>query len=120
MNPATFDESEIPTIVDGQRRREACSKRDSALERCDATGRTDDRPSLYARCVACRAAGHDWRRLLGVGARLAAHATDPRSVVLSYPLACGICGSSDLVVSALGAAELRAAALAGLVGRAGP
>jgi hypothetical protein len=115
MNPVTFEKSELPTAVDGQRRREARSKSDPALARCDATGRTDHRPSLYAQCMACGAAGHDWRRLLGVGAKLAARSIDSRSVVLSYPRACSTCGCSDLVVTALGAAELRAAALAGLL-----
>jgi hypothetical protein len=70
-----------------------------ALARCDATESTDRRHGLYAHCVSCGATVHDWRRLLGVGARIAA-CTDARAVQLTYPRACGDCGGSELVVSA--------------------
>jgi hypothetical protein len=74
-----------------------------ALVRCDATGRNDRTPSLYGHCVTCGAPAYDWRRLLGVGARVAGSTADPRSVSVTYPGACGECGGSELVVAGLGA-----------------
>ena len=71
-----------------------------ALARCDATGSTDSRHGLYGHCVSCGATVHDWRRLLGVGARIAACTADARAVQLTYPGACGDCGGSELVISA--------------------
>jgi len=77
----------------------AMTKRQCALVRCDATGRNDGGSSLHSRCVACGATAYDWRRLVGVGARVAACTADPGSVWLTYPGACGNCGGSELVVA---------------------
>jgi hypothetical protein len=75
------------------------TERRCAFARCDATGPTDRRHGLYGHCVTCGATVHDWRRLLGVGARIAACIADARAVQLTYPGACGGCGGSELVIS---------------------
>lgn len=87
-----------PTVIDGLRRREEHARRTAALSCCDATGRTERGSSVVARCVACGAVAHDWRRLVGVGARVSAAGT--RAVKLTYEGACGRCGGADLVLGA--------------------
>jgi hypothetical protein len=77
--------------------------RHRALVRCDATGRNDQISSLCSRCVTCGAPAYDWRRLLGVGARVAGCTANPRSMSVTYPGACGDCGGCELVVYGLGA-----------------
>jgi hypothetical protein len=89
--------------------------RQYALARCDATGRNEHTSSLYAHCVTCEEIVYDWRRLLGVGALVAASTGDGRRARLTYPGGCGSCGGSELAV-----ATLRTVApdtLAGLLGR---
>jgi hypothetical protein len=80
------------------------TRRQGAFARCDATGRTVDRPSLYGHCLACGATVYDWRRLLGIGARIVARTTGACTVLLSHLGACGDCGASEVLVTALGAA----------------
>jgi len=97
------------------------TKRQCALVRCDATGRNDGKSSLHGRCAACGATAYDWRRLVGVGARVAACSANPGSVLLTYPGACGNCGGSELVVAALAtAADRRAGPLGSGAGDATP
>jgi hypothetical protein len=76
---------------------------------------------LHGRCVTCGASAYDWRRLVGVGARVAARSVNPASVLLTYPGACGNCGASELVVAALApAADRRAGPLRSEAGDAAP
>ena len=89
---------EEPTVVEGQRRRDA---RAGLLDHGGAAGPTDCRPSLHARCVTCGATASDWRHLLGVGASAVACTADSRSMLLTYPGACGKCGASVLLVDIL-------------------
>jgi hypothetical protein len=77
------------------------TSRQTALARCEASD-TPGRHSLYGHCVACGATAYDWRRLIGVGARLATCDADPATAVLTYPGACGDCGGSELAVCAFG------------------
>jgi hypothetical protein len=72
-----------------------------ALLRCDASGRTGLRPNLYGHCLTCGATVSDWRRLLGVGARIAPCTAEPASAVLVYPGACNGCGASELLLTTL-------------------
>jgi len=92
---------EQPTVVEGQRRREARASLGSALDHGGVAEQTDCRPSLHARCVTCGAIACDWRHLLGVGASAVACAADSRSMLLTYPGACGKCGASVLLVDIL-------------------
>jgi hypothetical protein len=97
---------EEPTVVEGQRRRDARVGLHGALDHCGAAGQTDCRPSLHARCVTCGATASDWRHLLGVGASAVACSADSRSMLLTYPGACGRCGASTLLVDILLAARM--------------
>jgi hypothetical protein len=72
-----------------------------ALLRRDATGRTGRRPNLYGHCLTCGATVSDWRRLLGVGARIVPCHAEPASAVLVYPGACNDCGASELLLTTL-------------------
>jgi hypothetical protein len=72
--------------------------RQRALERCNATGRHEHTSGLYGHCATCGEIAHDWRQLLGVGARFNASTTDAQSARLTYPGACGCCGGSELVI----------------------
>jgi len=64
-------------------------------------GLHDGRSSLRAACVACGATAYDWRRLLGIGAKVVSGSADGGRIVVIYPGACGKCGASELVVSAM-------------------
>src|SRR5580692_2097753 len=85
------------------------SSRLTALARCDASD-TPGRHGLYGYCVVCGETAHDWRALIGIGARLATCAADPATALLTYPGACAHCGGSELAVCALSARALRAMA----------
>jgi len=93
----TFEKrNDRPTLIDGLRRQSARKTQD-----CGATRGAD----LSAHCLICGAAAHDWRRLLGIGARIVASTPQTGRMVLRHPNACSRCGASDLVVAALSTAE---------------
>jgi len=67
------------------------------------------RSSLRAACVSCGATAYDWRKLLGIGAKVAAGTADGGRVVVSYPGACGKCGAAGLVIAMATPTAARAA-----------
>ena len=98
MNAMPENRRERPTLIEGLRPRQSQERRRVALSRCDATGRTDSGTSLHAECMACGAVAGDWRRLLGVGARVIEGVGHVESVLVEYPGACGKCGGCALIV----------------------
>jgi hypothetical protein len=99
-------------------RSHSMTDRQRALARCDAS-ESPPRHVLYGQCVACGAIVCDWRRLIGVGARLAVSAVDPATARLTHPAACGACGGPELAVCALGAGatETSSSTLMAMLGR---
>jgi hypothetical protein len=92
-NPGTLARCDRATMIEGLRRRQAKALGDGS--------------DLRARCMACDAHVHDWRRLLGVGAAVSESGADG-STVLTHPGACNACGCSALVLT--GGDRVRAAA----------
>lgn len=97
--PSTEKRTDRPTIIDGLRRQDARVRRERVLA-CDASRR----PNLSAHCVSCGAMSCDWRRLIGIGAKVVVSTPSTGQMVLRHPDACSRCGASDLVVAA-GAAQ---------------
>ncbi|HEX3346275.1 MAG TPA: hypothetical protein VHS09_16945 [Polyangiaceae bacterium] len=99
-SPSTAKRNDRPTVIDGLRRQDARVRRERVLT-CDSARR----PNLSAHCVRCGASACDWRRLLGIGARIVESAPTSAEIVVRHPGACPRCGGSDLVVTAGGPAE---------------
>lgn len=98
--PSTEKRNDRPTVIDGLRRQDARVRLERVLA-CDAMRR----PNLSAHCVSCGAMSCDWRRLIGIGAKVVASTPSTGQMVLRHPGACSRCGASDLVVAAGGAAQ---------------
>jgi hypothetical protein len=75
-----------PTVVEGLERRTARSNLDAG--------------GLHATCIDCGSHAHDWRRLLGLGARFMAAPGDAGSMLVRCTAACAVCGSDALIVTA--------------------
>jgi hypothetical protein len=75
-----------PTSVEGLKRRPRPARPDAG--------------SLYASCIDCGSPAHDWRHLLGLGARFTAAPGDPASMLVRCAGACCVCGGDALTVTA--------------------
>ena len=77
---------ELPQHKIAKRLKDALAVRERIQSAATAPG-----VAMYAECVSCRAAVHDWRGHLKD--RRTAEDSD-EAVVLEYPGACGVCGGS--------------------------
>ncbi len=83
---------ELPQLKAGKRLKDALAVRKRIQSRATATG-----VAMYAECVNCGAAVHDWRGHLKDG-RTAGDSDEV--VVLEYAGACGVCGGSLVEIHA--------------------
>ncbi len=92
--------SEAPRPIEAVRPPSPVRTQECCTEPLAAAPHAHGTAGIHARCVACGATASDWRRLLGVGARLADCAMDASRIILDYPGACAECGSREVLVSA--------------------